>query len=170
MVASREGWGEIIVRESGMATYTLLHLKEKTNKDLLCSNNNKKFTLRVIKKNCLKSLGRAGAGRGESRDTRAQGLSFQRLGLIIQGVPPSSPHLLGLITASPPPLTRVPKLAWAASTGPRVRICWFVSQPRPYLVSFSEGRDRVIPSAPLKHSHTAGSEPTSKAQPDCSVI
>ena len=117
MPARRDG-GEGIVREFGMGRYTLLHLKQKTSKGLLYSNNNKKFRLRVIKKNCLKSLGGAGAGRGESPDTRAQGVSFQRLGLISQGSHHHLPISLGLITASPPPLTRVPKLAWAASRDP----------------------------------------------------
>ena len=42
MVTRREGWGEGIVREFGINTYTLLYLKWITNKDLpqhreLCS-------------------------------------------------------------------------------------------------------------------------------------
>ena len=37
MAASREGWWEEIVREFGIDLYTLLNLKCKTSKDLLCS-------------------------------------------------------------------------------------------------------------------------------------
>ena len=39
-VASREGWWEELVREFGIDLYTLLYLKCKTNKDLLCSTGN----------------------------------------------------------------------------------------------------------------------------------
>ena len=40
MVTRREGWGEGIVREFGINTYTLLYLKWITNKDLLYSTWN----------------------------------------------------------------------------------------------------------------------------------
>ena len=40
MVASREGWGQGIVREFGVDMYTLLFLKWITNKDLLYSTGN----------------------------------------------------------------------------------------------------------------------------------
>ena len=40
MDASREGYGEEIVREFGMDIYTLLYLKWITNKDLLYSTQN----------------------------------------------------------------------------------------------------------------------------------
>ena len=40
MDASREGYGEEIVREFGMDIYTLLYLKWITNKDLLYSTGN----------------------------------------------------------------------------------------------------------------------------------
>ena len=36
----RESWGKRMVRELGMDMYTLLYLKWKTNKDLLCSIGN----------------------------------------------------------------------------------------------------------------------------------
>ena len=40
MYASREGYGEEIVRELGMDVYTLLYLKHITNKNLLYSTQN----------------------------------------------------------------------------------------------------------------------------------
>ena len=40
MVASGEGCGKEIVKEFGIQLYTLLNLKEITNKDLLCSTGN----------------------------------------------------------------------------------------------------------------------------------
>ena len=40
MVASREGWGQGIVREFGVDMYTLLFLKWITNKDLLYRTGN----------------------------------------------------------------------------------------------------------------------------------
>ena len=40
MVASGEGCGKEIVKEFGIQLYTLLYLKEITNKDLLCSTGN----------------------------------------------------------------------------------------------------------------------------------
>ena len=40
MVASGEGCGNEIVKEFGIQLYTLLYLKEITNKDLLCSTGN----------------------------------------------------------------------------------------------------------------------------------